>query len=283
MDDSDSGKPKVVFVGHVVIDHNKVEQTSYVRWGSPAMFMMRYLRSNFAINPTIIASYGPDFLQYAGDADLLPRTPNLNQSIVYENIVVNGRRTQYCHNGAAKLPELTPEIQTALQAADMLFLAPLTPEFTAEYVSELMRFLKPDCLKTLLPQGYLRSIAPDGLVSPREFTEAAEIIPHFDLVIISDEDHPKADEVVHGWKQSSSQTNIVVTENVRGADLITSDGIKHIATTPVSPDKIVDSVGLGDVFSAATAYQLHLTRDITKAIKAGHVAAREKLLSPKVY
>ncbi len=275
-------QPNIIFVGHVVIDHNKVEQTSYVRWGSPAMFMLRYFRTKFAFDATIIASYGQDFLHYAGDVLLLPKAPNLEHTIIYENIVTNGHRTQYCHGKDAPLPDLTPSVLQTLSKADIIFLAPLTPAFTAEYVEKLMGAAPSGCLKVLLPQGYLRLINDDDLVSPREFSEAGNIMPHFDLVILSDEDHPRADIVTREWKQQSPNTNIIVTRNAEGADIILPEGVERVPTQAIPLDKIVDSVGLGDVFGAATAYHLWQFGNLVAAVKEGNAAALEKLLTPRV-
>jgi sugar/nucleoside kinase (ribokinase family) len=283
MDNVDMKKPEVVFIGHVVIDHNKVEQTSYIRWGSPAMFMMRYFRTNFAVVPTIIASYGKDFLRYANDVKLLPHKPNVDQTIVYENIVADGHRTQYCHGGNAPLPDISPDIEAVLSKADILVLAPLTPAYTLAYVAKLMEFVPDNCLKVLLPQGYLRHIDDDDLVEPRDFTEADDILPYFDLAILSDEDYPQAETAARNWKHANPKTEIIVTRNVDGADIINEKGVTHIPTSPVPAGKIVDSVGLGDIFGAAVAYHLYKSRDLTNAIEEGHAAALEKLLAPRVY
>jgi sugar/nucleoside kinase (ribokinase family) len=272
-------KPNIVFVGHVVIDHNKVEQTSYIRWGSPAMFMTKYFKSHFGLEPTIIASYGEDFLQYAGSINLLPKQPNLTYSTAYENIVTNGHRTQYCHHADAPLPKISPDIEAALRAADILFLAPLAPSFFSAYVAQIMHCVSPNCLKVLSPQGYLRQFDTDDLVHPREFVEAADILPYFNVMILSDEDHPQADTMAHTWKASSPDTEIIVTLNARGADIIQSKGVQHIPTTPVPLEQIVDSTGLGDIFSAAVAYYLSQHGDLVTAVKAAHLATREKLLS----
>lgn len=271
-------KPNIVFIGHVVIDRNKVEQTSYVNWGSPAMFMTKYFQSHFELNPTIIASYGKNFLQYAGNVTLLPANPNLANSTVYENIVTNGHRTQYCHYSDAPLPDITPEVQSALRNANILYLAPLTPTFTAEYVAKIMAYVPSNCLKVLSPQGYLRSVGPNDLVQPREFSEAAKILPFFNVVILSDEDHPQANVRTHEWKAASPNTEIIVTLNARGADIIQQQGVQHIPTSPVPLDQIIDSTGLGDIFSAAVGYNLFKGSDLSSAIQAAHSATREKLL-----
>lgn len=272
-------QPKIVFAGHVVIDHNRIERTVYESWGSPAMFMTRYFQAKFGLEPTIIASYGPDFLQYASGVKLLPGKPNLEQSTVYENIVLNGRRTQYCHGAGAALPDITPDIKAELAGADIVFLAPLTPAYSPKYVSEIMSNVRADALKVLLPQGYLRRIAENDLVWPREFKEAPKIVPLFDLVVLSNEDHLHADARAHDWKRLHPATEIIVTRNAEGADIISEQSVEHVPTTPILSKDARNPVGLGDVFSAAAAYELRQTHDLPAAVRAGHAAAREHLLT----
>ena len=272
-------KPNIVFIGHVVIDQNKVEQTSYTRWGSPAMFMTKYYQSHFNLQPTIIASWGPDYFPYTNDVTLLPEQPNIEHSTVYENIVADGRRTQFCHGADAPLPPFTHEIEATLRAADILILAPLAPTYHEAYVRQLMAFVSPTCLRLLSPQGYLRHIGAHDLVHPRDFDEAAAILPYFNVAILSDEDHPQAEAHAHRWKDASSTTEIIVTLNSRGADIIQPTGATHVPTTPVPLDQIVDSTGLGDIFCAAVAYHLYQHDDLVKAVQAAHLATREKLLN----
>ena len=274
-------KPAIVFVGHVVIDQNQVEQTSYTRWGSPAMFMTKYFQLHFGLEPTIVASYGADFLPFADGVNLLPSKPNLARSIVYENIVTDGHRTQYCHQPDAALPVINRDVISTLRAADILFLAPLTPSYSASYVTQVMQHVPKGCLKVLSPQGYLRHIGTNGLIKPRDFVEAADILPCFNVVILSDEDHPQADTQAHIWKVASPNTEIIITLNSRGADIIQPHGVQHIPTVPVPPEEITDSTGLGDVFSAAVAYYLRRGDSLVAAVQSAHEAAREKLLQPK--
>ena len=273
-------KPKIVVVGHVCIDHNTVEHTKYTNWGSSAMYMTKYIQKTYGVEPKIIASYGQDFAPYAAGVSLYPPAQPDIPTLVYENIVKDGKRTQFCHhNEVCVPPKLDARMHRLVSSADILFLAPLTPAFHADYVSELLAGVRTSCLKVLLPQGYLRNIADDGLVSPREFDEAGETTPQFNLVILSDEDHPDAINAARSWKKSSPQTEFIVTRNANGADIIQANGEIHIPTTPVPPEQIVDSVGSGDVFGAATAFSLYDSADLPKAIETGHAAARQKLLT----
>lgn len=270
----------IVFAGHVCIDHNDFEGNKYQKWGSPALFMTKYFQLAFQLQSTIIASYGADFLPYAKDIQLYPKEPNTPESLIYENIVKNGRRIQYCHNAdTVAAPPLDNTAHSILGTADILFVAPLTPSYTASDITALTKPLPKHCLKVLLPQGYLRNITMDDLVEPREFIEAADVLPYFNLIVLSDEDHPEAIARAHKWKQLSQHTDIIVTRNAQGADIITENGEHHIPTEPVAEQAIVDSVGCGDVFSAATAYAFSLGKSLPEAIQSGHQAARKKLLT----
>ncbi len=37
--------PRIVFAGHICIDHNVVDGKSQTRWGSPALYMAEYLQA----------------------------------------------------------------------------------------------------------------------------------------------------------------------------------------------------------------------------------------------
>jgi sugar/nucleoside kinase (ribokinase family) len=275
-------QPDIIFVGHVCIDHNVVEGTTYVDWGSPAIYMTKYFQTVFAMQPTIISRYGSDFTKYVDDISLCPKVPDIATTLIYENIVKEGKRTQYCHTDNAELSApITTDAKVLLKSANILFVTPLMPTYTPQYIMELMANVPDDCLKVLLPQGYLRHIGDNGLVEPREFEEARDILPYFDLVVLSDEDHPQANTRVHEWKHFSPHTQFVITQNAQGANIIQEDSSIHIPTIPIPEKLIVDSVGCGDIFSAATAYHLHATNDISFAVQQGHEAARKKLLTPK--
>lgn len=274
--------PRIIFVGQVCIDHNTVEHATYVSWGSPALYMAKYLQMAYGITPTILAKHGADFVGYTGNILLCPREPSSDPTLIYENIVKDGRRIQRCRNHLAAAPvPITREVKSLLAKADIIFLAPLTPTYTSQYVAELMDNTPEKCLKVLLPQGYLRKINEDSLVQLRNFDEASNILPFFDLAILSDEDHPHAVTKAHEWRKTSPNTEIIVTQNAGGASIVQEDRVTHIPTTPIPNKQIVDSVGCGDVFGAATAYHLFATDDLALAVRKGHEAARKKLLTPK--
>lgn len=273
----------IVLVGHVCIDHNTTENATYTNWGSSVMYMAHYLKAKHREVPTLISTYGPDMQQYLEGITILPPQPDQPNTLVYENDTRSIPRIWKAHETEhAGEPAITPEVMKTLNRADVIAVAPLLPNYSAHYLRQLLQHANPGALKVLCPQGYFREIGDGGLVKWREFAEAATIVPFFDLVIYSEEDHPRALEVAKSWEQAAPDTEIVVTQGPKGATVVTRDGETPVPTTPLPAEKIVDSVGCGDVFAITTAYQYKLQqtpRNLSVAVKEAHQAAAEKLLA----
>ncbi len=270
----------IILFGHVCIDRNVTEHAEYTSWGSPAIYMATYLQGHLSENPVIISSYGPDLLPYLPKIQILPEHPNRDHTLRYENHMRSVPRIWKAYQtNEATVPELTPEIQQALNQADLLIVGPILPNFSAESLKELMSHLSPNALKVLCPQGYFRSIQQDGLVAKQEFNQADQIVPMFDLLVYSEEDHTQALELAKTWANMSSKTKFIVTNGPSGATVVDQSGANHIPTTPIPPEKIIDSVGCGDVFAVTAAYYYRISGDLRKAVAEAHKAAGRKLQS----
>lgn len=271
--------PNIVLVGHVCIDHNKSEHASYESWGSSVLYMATSFHKQFGADPIAVSSYGPDLLPFLPDVKLLPAEPNQENTLIYENDSSSGKRTQKCHNLETAIPpEITPEIVNTLQAADILVVGTLLPNYPASYLKQLMSHVRSEALKVLCPQGYFRHINSAGQVEPRDFDEALAIAPLFDLVMYSEEDYPEAFKLAKSWKHTM-QTEVIVTQSAKGATIVGKDSDRQIPTTPIAPEDIVDSVGCGDTFAAAVTYSYYQSKDLASAILDGHHAAARKLLT----
>lgn len=268
---------KITILGHVCIDRNESESLQYESWGSAAMYMARYFSNDDTLQTSIIATWGKDFAQYSDGLDLYPLLPSAGESMVYENISVGGKRTQRCFNADTPNPELDDEALTVLGSSDIFILAPLTPSFNSEYIDKAMKSLGQDCLKVLLPQGYFRAISSDGTVTPQEFADSQKFVEKFDVVIFSEDDHPHAMDLAEEW---SYFTAVVMTLGPEGSMIVQAGEREVVAVEePVPEDKIVDSVGCGDTFSAALTRSYHTEKDIHYAVMMGNQAARQKLLT----
>jgi sugar/nucleoside kinase (ribokinase family) len=269
---------KVVLVGHVCIDHNISEHAAYSSWGSAVMHMAHYFRDHAGVEPVVIASRGQDFEPYAKNVTLLPAAPSSSKTLIYKNVTHDGKRTQRCENSSSAEPApLGSNAIKAIAEADILVVAPLLPNFSVDYIQRLLGHTKASCLTALLPQGYFRAVTNQQAVAPRTFTEASKIMPLFDLAILSEDDYPDVREAAEKW--ASSHTEIIITQGPHGASLVTPDGFVSVPTHPVPEDRIVDSVGCGDIFSAALILNLFKEKDLVQAIGSGNKAARAKLFT----
>jgi sugar/nucleoside kinase (ribokinase family) len=270
-------EPRIICLGHVCIDRNSTEHAEYIGWGSGTLYMSSYFQAR-GLRPAVISSYGPDLLPHVNEFELLS-PPNMPETLTFENIVPPGQtRKLFAHKADMSLPPvLTPDLKRAIAEADILIAAMLLPTYSAEWLESGLGLAQSSCLKVLCPQGYLRSLDGDGLVSPRPFEEARHIIPLFDLVFISDEDTPDALTVAQDWKRAAPGTEVIVTNGPKGATIIGTDGPRLIPTIPIPPEEIVDSVGCGDTFAASVALALYEGRSLEDAIKTGHQAAAHKL------
>jgi hypothetical protein len=279
-------RPRVVIASHVCIDNNVTERDSYQSWGSAAMFIADYYRRQFGLPTTIISSYGADFLPFAGppqNITLIPKKPNQPGTLQYRNIITLDLRTWYCENMAyAKPPDLDNDAIAALSQADIFIYATLLPNYPVEYARKLLSYLPTGCLTVFGGQGYLRNVGVDSKITVRGFPEASELLPLFDITVLSDDDHPKVQTMAQGWKTLPGVGEIILTHGPDGASIIGANGKKHIPTTPIPANHIVDSVGCGDIFMGSLAYFYWKNKDLVAAVQQAHKATRSKLLATAI-
>lgn len=266
----------VVALGHVCIDRNESENASYVTAGSPAVFIHKIFRQLPDTNVNVIASYGIDFLEYKKDLPLVTLSGELPKTLVYENVSKNNTRSQKALNREyADPPNLTEEVSNILTQTDIVFVAPLMPNFSEDYLKEAFSKLKNDSLKVLIPQGYYRNFDSENNVIPRNFEEE-NILSFFDLVVVSDRDGKNVFEKVKDWVEKYGIL-VIVTTGKDGAVAITKDGNINLPANTVDEKDIVDTVGSGDIFSASFAYKYYLTHDIGKSGEFANEIARQAL------
>ena len=265
---------EILIVGHVCIDHNRTEQLEYEAAGSPAVFMNNVFRQFRDCHVTVISPYGRDFLPFQGSVNLYPEVPQPIQTLRYTNTVTGGGRKQECLYWQDAHPIAVDKRMISLvKSADIICFAPLTPDLPPTYVSQMKQFMKQDCTTILLPQGYFRTFHADHTVHVREFSEAAELLPLFDGVIVSDEDHPDMLAVASDWSERF-HTIVIVTEAEKGASVVREGQITHVPTDAVAPSDIVSSVGAGDIFSAGFMHVFAGSRDPVAGAAFGNKLAR---------
>lgn len=268
---------KITILGHVCIDKNTSESSSYVAAGSPAMFMNTILKQLPDNQVTIIAPYGADFLPYKNNMNLYPKDPLGEKTLQYENITKDGVRLQKAHNRTYADPVIIDtKIEYIIATSDIVLIAPLLPNYPPEYLRSLLTHTKPEAIKILLPQGYYRDFDSKNVVHVRQFHEAERILPLVNIIIASEQDHQDMEAIAKEWAKQYNITTII-TLGHKGAVAITPETCIQLPTRIVSESEIVDSVGSGDIFSAGFAYRYQQTHDVKEAGRFANKLARQCL------
>lgn len=269
----------ITILGHVCVDHNFSEGATYTSVGSPALFIARIFSSisQAQANIRVITPYGPDFNSYQHGLTLYPSTPSNGKTLAYENRSKGNLRVQKASNRDESQPvQLSDELTSVIQSSDIIFFAPLVPNYSVEYIKTALSFVSNSALKILLPQGYYRDFTDDDEVYPRKFVEANELVPLFDFVIVSEQDHH---EMLATAKRWSRDTKVILTIGEKGALFFDDEQSFLVPTCAVPLHDIVDSVGSGDIFSAAFGYEYLRTHDVYGAMKFANAIARQCLFS----
>lgn len=271
-------KPIVTIIGHVCVDHNTIDGVSRTTWGSSAMYIAKYYLKNFGVRPRIVARYGHDFTPFAQDF-VFTEQPEGEMSLRYENIVNNGERVQFCHHSEVSAPvPARKDIAEMIRGSDVVIVAPLLANYGADYIAEVMRYASSDCLKVLLPQGYMRHINAADKIEKQAFTDAAAIVPYFDLVIASEEDGDGMLELAREWASYGDGQSVVITQAEHGATVFDARGAEQVPTTPLAFSDIKNPVGSGDMFSAQLAIGMHDGLDAHEATRRANQAMAAVLL-----
>jgi len=268
----------ITIVGHVAIDENISEHSSYISAGGPAVFIHTIFSQLPDCRVAVIAPYGHDFVPHVQDMALFPNMPSATRSLVYKNVTKHGTRQQKAMYRKTALPiPIDGVVEGVISHSDIVFIAPLLPNFSESYIATITSACKTDALIVLLPQGYYRNFDAEDTVIGRDFSEAHTILGSVHIVIVSIEDHPDMRHIAQEWSNAHTDLIVVMTDSENGAVIYQNNKKYVIETSPVAAEDIVDSVGAGDIFSAAFGYQYKKTHDIKKAATFANAVARQSL------
>ena len=258
----------VVVIGHICIDRNISENSMYMSSGGPAVFIHKVYNQLPNVFFTAISSYGKDLSQYIKNMPIYPAFANINKSLIYENKSKKGIRTQKAFNRTSSLPpKIDGKMIKILKKADIIYIAPLLPNFSYSYLKKINKHLKKSALRIILPQGYFRDFDKKNNVIPRGFNEENEILSLVDIVIISEEDEKDMKNKAKKWIDVNNGLICIITLGEKGAMIMDKKQNIIIPTKPVLKENIIDSVGSGDIFSAAFGYKYVKTNNVRKSCR----------------
>ncbi len=104
---------KTVILGHVCIDKNTSENSTYISAGSPAIFINKIFKQLNNCETITVAPYGKDAFKHLKKEQLniYPQQACCKSTLVYENKTKNGIRKQKARNRQEAVPIKMDEIK----------------------------------------------------------------------------------------------------------------------------------------------------------------------------
>ncbi|MBC8458725.1 MAG: ribokinase [Deltaproteobacteria bacterium] len=217
---------------------------------------------NLGLHPHVVTAFGADFRQ---DNPLLKGIKISHQisgaTTTFHNIYTpSGRRQRLLGRADTIYAEHIP---AEWRNANIAYLCPVADEVDASVVHCF-----PNALIGATPQGWMRRWDKEHNVYPKKWASADAILPHVDVLILSNEDIATFPEELERF--ISLTKNVILTKGKRGATLYQAGQIIESAAYPANE---LDPTGAGDVFAAAFLVQYSQTKDITESLNFAHCVA----------
>ena len=173
-----------------------------------------------------------------------------------------GRRQQFILGHARELKG--NDIPVEWRTSNIAYLCPIADEVSAEVV----HCFSDETLIGATPQGWLRQWDASSRVEAKRWGTAKDILPHIDILILSDEDlRTYPDELE---KYIGLTSIVVLTQGAQGATLFQNGTQLESAAYSVTE---VDPTGAGDVFATAFLINYYQSRSVKEALNFAHCVA----------
>ena len=260
-------RPDILLIGHVTRDLIGDAPDDGHRLGGTVSFAA-VVAQQLGRHPTIVTRAAtPDDLEElpAGvDVHLLHSAG----TTTFANIYTPSGRIQYCFTPAP--PIRADDIPPALRQPNAVLLGPLVNEIGPD-VAEL--FNRDETLVVAVPQGWMREWDETGRVHAKHWENAAEILPHVDVLVLSLEDIDFDLNRLDPFFDFLSM--VVVTEYRDGSTVYVRTENGHIRETKIPPRhaRELDPTGAGDTFATAFMIRLQETGDPLESARFANITA----------
>jgi sugar/nucleoside kinase (ribokinase family) len=211
------------------------------------------------------------------DEEVLARLPSAidihlieaPESTVFYNIYEGDVRRQIMPSRAQ--PLTLADVPDKWRHVPIVHLGPLDDEVDPE----LSRAF-PGSIVAATPQGWMRAWNSQGVISPKPWSQAEELLPILDVTVFSEEDIHR-DAVLETYYASLAKL-LVVTRAAKGCTVY-QKGFETIhIPAPVVP--VVDPTGAGDVFTGMFLVMYQRTRDVRKSAEVATTLASISVTRP---
>jgi 1D-myo-inositol 3-kinase len=252
-----------VAVGHVTLD----QTPSGTRPGGGAYYAA-LTAHRLGLRAGILTSCGPDFPREALPPELPMVAVPADATTRFAFGSGAGGRTLTL---LARAGDLSPRHCPAeWRAAPLAMLCPVAAEVAPAFATTFA-----DAALGVLPQGWLRRAAAGGRVEPHPWAAPAEVLPHTQVLVVSQEDLGPYQAAALDWLQRVPVG--AVTRGREGAWLFVNGERYGVAADRASE---VDPTGAGDVFGAALLVEYQRDGNAWEAAAAATCAAAAAVEAP---
>lgn len=245
-----------LIIGHVVQD---VVPKGFTVGGT-ATYIGTTVR-NLGRKTGIVTRLAPDFVIPDVLHDIAIHRVASAQTTTFHNIYKDGHRTQFL---LARADDLQPDdVPPEWRAAPIVHLGPLAREVDARFAK-----MFPGALVGVTPQGWMRQWDETHRVRARCWDEAPDILPHVDVLVLSEEDLNGDCDLMNEYVRMTRIA--VMTKGAKGCVVFANGIEKHITGFPA---REVDPTGAGDVFAGAFLVRLQETGDPFQAARFANATA----------
>lgn len=264
--DSAERETDILLIGHVTRDLIGETPESGYRLGGTV---------SFAAVTALCMKRRPTIITRAASASDLDELPTSVERLIlpsettttFANLYTPHGRVQHVYTPA---PAITADdIPPAFHRPSAVLLGPLVNEITPDVAA----LFGDETLVAAAPQGWMRRWADDGRVYHRRWENAAQILPHLDVLILSMED---IDGDLSRLEPVFPLVPLVVmTEYRDGSTIFQRNASGRIIQTRIAPRPAseIDPTGAGDVFATAFLIRLQETGDPIHAARFANVTA----------
>ncbi len=215
----------------------------------------------------VVTAVGSDFLHYDKLSGISIVAINSSSdkanhpTTTFQNLYENGVRKQFIRGVAAKIcAEHIPEDWCN---ANIVYLCPVANEIEPSVIGKI-----PNSVIGASPQGWMRRWDSDGSVYAQRWEDAKDILPHIDVLVMSEEDIAPFPDVIDEYAVLAKMT--VLTKGAHGSRLFYEGKVTDF---PAFRVKVFDPTGAGDVFATAFLYKYSQTKDPHEASRFANCAA----------